>query len=423
MIKLGNNSIGKVYLGSNEIGKAYLGSNLVYQKGGPVVTTIPYLRGGADGSYIDTGITPDSTTRVIVWARNFNPNCGALFGSRISATDSAFYISATAGANSCRMSMSYGDAGQVFPTTGTHEMYLSHYHKYEMNGPDLYVDDSLIATSTGTLSGSNHNIHIFGLNNNGTHASVTLPIDIVACKIYKNNMLVRDYTPVNSPSVGLYDAVSDTVFTNAGSGSFTYGSFNPDAYTPLEYVSCAEAGVYFDTGLKGGDAVPWNCVFTPTGTTARASYPLGAQTSSSSKRCAIGIGNTTYVNGRLYFYYQSANNTVKTTNTNNYFTNKKIVYLKEHNVATAYVNGTQEGTVTGTSGSSFVTDYNLYIGAMNSAGTATGGHIGNIYYCGLGTYRNYVPAKVNGVAGMYDTYNDTFYPSTTSIPFTAGPEI
>ena len=34
---------------------------------------IPYVRGGGDGSYIDTGITPDPTTKVIVWARNWNP--------------------------------------------------------------------------------------------------------------------------------------------------------------------------------------------------------------------------------------------------------------------------------------------------------------------------------------------------------------
>lgn len=39
MIKLGNNSIGKIYLGSNSIGKAYLGSNLVFQKGGSPTPT------------------------------------------------------------------------------------------------------------------------------------------------------------------------------------------------------------------------------------------------------------------------------------------------------------------------------------------------------------------------------------------------
>ena len=41
MIKLGNNSIGKIYLGSNSIGKAYLGSNLVFQKGGGTTPTPP----------------------------------------------------------------------------------------------------------------------------------------------------------------------------------------------------------------------------------------------------------------------------------------------------------------------------------------------------------------------------------------------
>ena len=43
MIKLGNNSIGKIYLGSNSIGKAYLGSNLVFQKGGSPTPPIPTL--------------------------------------------------------------------------------------------------------------------------------------------------------------------------------------------------------------------------------------------------------------------------------------------------------------------------------------------------------------------------------------------
>lgn len=45
MIKLGSNSIGKIYLGSNSIGKAYLGSNLVFQKGSsptPSITPVFY---------------------------------------------------------------------------------------------------------------------------------------------------------------------------------------------------------------------------------------------------------------------------------------------------------------------------------------------------------------------------------------------
>ena len=31
---------------------------------------VAYIRGGDDGSYIDTGIIPDNNTRIVVWARN-----------------------------------------------------------------------------------------------------------------------------------------------------------------------------------------------------------------------------------------------------------------------------------------------------------------------------------------------------------------
>ena len=63
MIKLGSNSIGKIYFGSNSIGKAYLGSNLVFQKGssptppGPTpVLTMLYENSEAITSWTDTGV-------------------------------------------------------------------------------------------------------------------------------------------------------------------------------------------------------------------------------------------------------------------------------------------------------------------------------------------------------------------------------
>jgi hypothetical protein len=48
---------------------------------------------------------------------------------------------------------------------------------------------------------------------------------------------------------------------------------------------------------------------------------------------------------------------------------------------------------------------------------------GYIYYIGFGTDKNFVPAKVNNVAGMYDTYNDVFYPSASGAAFIAGSEL
>ncbi len=387
----------------------------------PATTMIPYIRGGGNGSYIDTGITPDSTTRVIVWARNWNPSARMLFGSNDSSQH--FWISAHNSARVGQIGVAYGAWASPYNFSDDVFSKLSGYHKYELYQGVLKIDGVAIYTNSNSFTGNSNNIYLFGRNNSGALDGLVLPADICACQIYKNGVLVRDYSAVNSPSVGLYDAVSDTVFTNAGTDSFAYGKFNPDAYTPLEYISCSRAQ-YFDTGLKGGYSVPWVLVFTPEGTEAGFYYPIGARTSTSSGKCAVGVGNSTYLNGRLMFHYQAGDNAVKSTNTNNYFTNKKIVYVKQNNVATAYINNTQEGTVTGTSGTSFETEYNLFIGAMNTEGSGvTGRHDGKLYYCGIGTYRNYVPAKVNGVAGMYDTYNDVFKPSMTETGFIAGTEL
>ena len=427
MIKLGSNSIGKIYLGSNSIGKAYLGSNLVFQKGSSPTpaTMIPYIRGGA-GSYIDTGITPDNTTKVIVWARNVNPNSAFIFGSRVAYGDSAFYITANSGTNSCRMSMTYGNADSVYPTTGTHEAYLSSYHKYEMDGANLYVDDALIATSTGTFSGNNHNIHLFGLNDNGNHSPMSFPADICACKIYKNGTLVRDFTAVNTPSVGLYDAVSDTVFTNAGSGSFTYGTFNSNAYTPLEYIYTSGASAFITPAI-GSYSLTIVIKFHPTGTDATWYMPLGAR-SQDVKRCDIITGNTTYSNCRLYSLLGDGegSTTIYSSSTTG-AVRKDLVVVKYNNTFSAYYDNAAFGSAaTFNVSASYSTGARIGVGAQlldYPDNPHFGSYfVGNIYYVGLGAY-NLVPAKVSGVAGMYDTYNDFFYPSTTSTPFTAGPEL
>lgn len=392
---------------------------------GAIRTGIPYIRGGV-GSYIDTGITPDSTTRVIVWARNFNPNSAYFFGSRVAYGNSAFYIAANTTTNSCRLSITYGNADSLYPTSGTHEAYLSNYHKYELNGPKLYVDDTLVATSTGTFTGNNLNIHLLGLNNNGTHESMSVPADICACKIYKGGVLVRDFTPVESPNVGLYDAISDTVFTNAGTGSFTYGAFNPNAYKPLEYIVASGAAA-FTTPAIGSYALPIVIKFKPTGTSKAWFSPLGGRTET--ERCEISTGNLSYSNCRLYSVLGNAESSTTMYNSTTVgAVRKDLVVVKTRNTFTAYYNKATFGSAaTFDVASSYSTGTKIGVGAtfLDYTGNPHWGSyfVGNIYYVGLGDCCNLVPAKISGVAGMYDTYNDTFYQSITSTHFTAGPEL
>lgn len=416
-MKYGNTTIGGMSFGSTRIGGAKYGNTLVFNPGSPQpTTTIPYIRNTGLDAYIDTGITADATTRVVIWARNFNIDTLFLFGSRISGTDRAFSLFADSGANSGYIGIGYGNTSTFLSNDQVN--YLSDYHKYELNAGALLIDDVQIGVGSGTFSSDNNkNIHLFGLNNNGTHVATRYPVDVCAVKIYKGGSLVRNFTPVSSPSVGLYDSVSDTVFTNAGnSGSFTYGTFNSNAYSRLDYVECT-GGQYIDTGLVGGYSLPIFAVATPTSSTPGWYVVVGSRNGTSAM-CYLNFGDGTTANSKTSVAYIAATKHLYSS----VVTGDKIVFTKKNNVFTANRNHSQLGTYTGGASTSFSSVYNCYVGGMNSSGNLDAAFVGRIYYVGMGS-KNFVPALVGGVAGFYDTFNDVFYPSASGTPFVAGTTI
>lgn len=429
MLKYGSNNIGKVYLGSNPIGKAYYGSNLVFQKGGgttppgPPPTSIAYIRGDTDGAYINTGITADNNTRVIVWARNFNPHCGVLFGSRVANGNTMFGVGAYGGTAIDRIRVDYGNVNGYVDGQYVN---MSSYHKYELDGNVFKIDDVTVFTATSATFDTGYNIYLFTMNTSGTAGTNMTAIDICAAKIYKSGILVRDYTAVNTPSVGLYDAVSGTVFTNAGTGSFTYGTFNPNAYTRLEYIETAGSS-WFDTGAN----VTYDDIvvskFRPTGDTKRVYFLFACPILEfeSIKYSYRGyLGNATDLYRRFYVEMSNtvaAGSTIPVTmiynSTNPNLKDATLVYIKNTNKSRLYKNNSAIGSE-GTSSeatSDFVSPNTLVIG---DSGTGTETYVGRIYYFGIGSKRALVPAKRGSRIGMYDNYNDVFYTSDTNTPFT-----
>ena len=423
MSYIGTTKIGKMFLGSTEIAKAYLGDTLVFRKGG-AATGIPYIRntvGSGNASYIDTGITPDSTTRVIIWARNWNPNSGYLFGSRVASNDNMFALFANSATQSGSIAISYKSALTV---TGVDCFrYLSGYHKYELNNNSLYIDDVLIGSATAAAITSDKTIHIFGLNNGDAHAGTNYPVDICKAEIWKGGSLVRYFTPVETPSVGFYDSITQTVFTNAGTGSFTYGTFNKNAYEPLEYIE-ADGNQNFDAGIHGKNDLPFVVKFIPNATT---NYPqiFGGRTTSSSKKYGLSMGKES-VNGSVITIQF---NTGNTSYDNGSTMNGSTLIVVKGTAASAVIYRNTSGYPLDTlytlspTAATFETDYNIFVGALNNAGSVVNRYKGKYYFLSFGKERNFVPAKVNGVAGMYETYNDQFYPSATDTPFIAGPSL
>lgn len=420
MSYLGTNKIGKMYLGSTSIGKAYLGSNLVFQQGGAQPVIIPYIRGGADGSYIDTGIVPDSTTSVIVWARNFNPNSGFIFGSRVAFRNQAFALNANIGTQSGRITVNYGDVVNN-TSSGDHFRYLSGYHKYEMQPISISVDDTQLFTGSGTFSGNSLNLHLFGINNGGTHTSTSSPVDICACQIYKNNVLVRDYTAVNTPSVGFYDAVSQTLFTNAGSGSFIYGEFDKNAYIPLEYISSTKEQ-YIDTGILATGGMTCVAKFMITNTEKQYKRLFGVRDAGNTNMFELMVGNTTTSNRYFAVRYNDSYKTIDAKASQN---SVPLVYGANGNSSSLYKNNAALGSTVSFDAATFTSNKTIFIASSSSVGIhdSTYGFYGRIYYIGFGARGNFVPAQKGSRIGMYDTYNDVFYPSATNTPFIAGPTI
>ncbi len=433
-MKFGNITIGGMSFGSTKIGGAKYGGTLVFQSGGgptppPTPTNIPYVRGGGDGSYIDTGITPDNTTKIIIWARNWNPGFTAynwLCGARVGDHNNSFILGLPSSANTGRVAVCYGNIDTVLTEDWS---LLTHYHKYELSGDGFYVDDTLVSSVTAATFSTNYNIHLFGYNNGGTHSDAcVLPRDICACKIYKNGTLVRDFTAVDTPSVGFYDAVSQTVFTNAGSGSFTHGTFASDAYSPLEYISC-DGNQYFDSGIKGTGSMVVVTKFRPTNTTPLYHSMFGERVSSPADSFDISFGTNSASSDNIRMYWRIGATTnaqyVFNGSTSNKLTGLDLVGAKNNGTFTIYENGTQKGTASMAVSSSFETAYTLAVGTLKSGASTylNEPYHGRLYYLGLGASGAFVPASVSGVVGMYNLYNDQFYPSVSGTDFIAGPSI
>jgi hypothetical protein len=255
---------------------------------------------------------------------------------------------------------------------------------------------------------------------------MTLPADICACKIYKNGTLVRDFTPVNTPSVGLYDAVSDTGFTNAGSGSFTYGEFNKDAYIPLEYIE-SNGSQYFDSGVKGTAEVPIVSKFRIVGTNKGAPSLFGTFSSgTASSYFLLQFGTDSSKNSRANFYINSTTALQMYNNTSSRLTDMDVTVVKTGTSITLYENNVALGSQkTFSVGSSWETPVTFAVATAKSGGGFASGisFEGRIYYFGIGENKNFVPGKNGDKVGMYDTYNDVFVESASSTPFTAGPQL
>ena len=257
MIKKNNQTIDKIYKGTTEIAKIYKGSTLVYENYRDVIATgndiinitkakansLNYLKAfgkceqiglpvgyqqveyieSTGTQYIDTGINTNTTTSR--YETKINPSLVSgtigIFGTRdySSATPSSMNVFIIDGI--FRLDWLSGTVSSGARISSNTEYAIS-----ITRGLATINNVNYTSGDTTSIDGS-YTFYVGSFNNAGSVYSKGFSGKIYYSKLYNNNILVFDGVPCYRKSdneIGMYDLVSNTFFTNAGTGTFTAGA-------------------------------------------------------------------------------------------------------------------------------------------------------------------------------------------------------
>ena len=257
MIKKNNQTIDKIYKGTTEIAKIYKGSTLVYENYRDVIATgndiinitkakansLNYLKAfgkceqiglpvgyqqveyieSTGTQYIDTGINTNTTTSR--YETKINPSLVSgtigIFGTRndSSATPSSMNVFIIDGI--FRLDWLSGTISSSARISSNTEYAIS-----ITRGLATINNVNYTSGNTTSIDGS-YTFCVGSFNNAGSVYPKGFSGKIYYSKLYNNNILVFDGVPCYRKSdneIGMYDLVSNTFYTNAGTGTFTAGA-------------------------------------------------------------------------------------------------------------------------------------------------------------------------------------------------------
>lgn len=202
-------------------------------------TQIAYLQ-STGTQYIDSGVKGDSDVRVTAdfEITAFGSGTTFIFGAQ--GTDSIRYTLGMTSAGAFR-----SDFGTAM-TSGSAASLNTRYSA-DKNGNVCTVDGQTLTSAAATFTGTT-NIYLFARSYSSISCS---KIKMYRCKMYKAGTLVRDLVPARNSSgtLGLYDTVNGTFYTNQGSGTFTAGA------DIVGFTAGAEVGKAEDREWQEGDIV------------------------------------------------------------------------------------------------------------------------------------------------------------------------
>ena len=237
---------------------------------------------------------------------------------------------------------------------------------------------------------------LFGWNASGTantyNISGLCSTKIYYCKIWDNGTLARDFIPVRDENnVGyMLDILTNTLYANAGSGSFTIGEDDlvirnigktkffkqttrkvPKGFQEVEYLE-STGTQYIDTGYSINTDTDEIIVNYTNTSTQNHKWLLGEYETNKN----FGITSLTVTNTGIFY-----NGSISLTQADQYYTRHTLTV----NSNGLYNDGVQKSTF-----KSFASTWNIYLFALNNTGTSVNGYFG---YGKIYSYKH----KRNGV--------------------------
>lgn len=219
-----------MFLGTTEIGKAYLGSTLVFESGGepgpvlPYDSKVEYIKFSGP-QYINTLVYPTAMNLDI----RYYSYSAMRYGWCTQGQAARVWMCAEGAPSSSRKIWwrAFSNSYQLDASTVT----SWHSYRYDM-ASGFYMDGTQLQSFTASVpSGSNISSvpfyigQTYDMRSNRVDTGTSgFDCRLQSLQIYQNSELVRDFIAVRVGQVGyLYDSVSEELFGNNGTGSFTLG--------------------------------------------------------------------------------------------------------------------------------------------------------------------------------------------------------
>ena len=183
-------------------------------------TELEYLQ-STGTQYIDTGFKPNNNSKIVTTLQFVSSSSGNKFclGARTSNNVGRFSLGYTFGSGGGWF-FGHGAAVTSVNTTSS-----------PTDKTSVVIDKNVCtiagqsATATPSTFSTAQNLVLFA-DNEGGKVGQNGAIKLYDCSIYDNGTLVRNFVPARNSSgtLGLYDTLNGTFYTNQGSGTFTAGA-------------------------------------------------------------------------------------------------------------------------------------------------------------------------------------------------------